>query len=183
MKTLVIHPYDPSTSFMRRSYEGKGCIEITAPNPSSGHIRRSIKDADRVIMIGHGSKDGLFSGDQSCPVISSKLVQLLRQKECIAIWCHAKKFCEKYGLNAFGTDMFISEYEEALQYCVPATLDEIRHNCDEFALLLQRCIDAPIGRVFWYMKSFFKSRIPVGEFNHSGLFLNYKQWKGNHKSQ
>jgi len=116
MKTLVIHPYDLTTR-MLDVYEDKDWTVITDPHTSKKTIKEEIKAHDRIIMLGHGTKDGLIAklgGYNHRFIIDSSLVYLLREKEIIAIWCEADQFVEKYDLKGFYTGMIISEYEEAL---------------------------------------------------------------------
>ncbi len=61
MKTLVIHPEDPSTEFLREIYANLNCTVIRQPVASRSALRDQIKDADRVIMLGHGTPAGLLN--------------------------------------------------------------------------------------------------------------------------
>jgi len=54
MKTLVIHPYDESTKFLSLIYEGKEDWTIITENASKRLIFESLKEHDRIIMLGHG---------------------------------------------------------------------------------------------------------------------------------
>ena len=87
MKTLVIHPIDPTTHFLEKIYEGKDWT-ILRPGKSSSvmhvskkDIKEAIKDHDRIVMLGHGTQDGLLgSTTQEWPVrfaIDSSLVKFV----------------------------------------------------------------------------------------------------------
>lgn len=116
LRTLIIHPRDASTQFLKKLYIEDATI-ITAPNVSNGVLKRAIKDHDRIVMMGHGCPTGLY-----CPtnynrmLISSKHVQLLREKLCIGIWCFASDFFKKYKLRGAATGMFISETDESWHF-------------------------------------------------------------------
>lgn len=171
MKTLVIHPNDYTTLPLSKIYKGKGFHEITHSNPSSGYIRCSIKDADRIIMLGHGTEDGLLYGNKKGFVISSKHAQLLRQKECIMIWCFAKQFATKYKLKGFGTDMFISELEEAIYCSVYSTLEEIEDSFHLFSNLVSEQVDKSSQEIFDYVNQNYGTETNVKNFNQSGFFI------------
>ena len=113
MKTLVIHPTDVSTDFLKVIYEGKDWTVINK-NPANNFLKEQIKNHDRIIMLGHGTEEGLIGFKRF--VINSKLVYLLREKQCIAIWCNADQFMKKYDLKGFYTGMIISEYDEAIMF-------------------------------------------------------------------
>lgn len=131
MKTLIIHPNDRSTDFLSCIYENLDCTIINT-NTSNSNLKKQIKDHDRIIMLGHGSENGLFGYNKI--VIESKFVYLLKNKECVAIWCNADIFFKKYKLKGFYTGMIISEYEEALDYVLyPTTLNEIEESNILFA--------------------------------------------------
>ena len=51
-------------------------------------------------------------------MIGSEYVYLLREKQCVGIWCMADVFFNKYKLKGFYTGMIISEMEEAYMYCI-----------------------------------------------------------------
>ncbi len=115
MKTLVIHPTDPTTAFLSVIYEGKGWEVITSPSPGN-YIIDQIKKHDRIIMLGHGTSAGLIGGQGF--IINSKHVYLLRDKLCICIWYNADEFVKNYNLKGFHTGMIISDWEEALMFCL-----------------------------------------------------------------
>lgn len=110
MKTLLIHPEDETTDFLKDSYKGKDW-EIIDYKISKIKLAKKIRDNDRIIMIGHGDESGLFG--YGYQVIDSRLVYLLREKLCVGIWCHASSFFETYNLRGIASGMIISEKQEA----------------------------------------------------------------------
>ena len=86
-------------------------------------------------MMGHGYEHGLYGFGKV--IIHSKLVYLLREKICIYIWCYANMFCRQYDLKGIYTDMVISELEEAIYYCVPASTADIEKSNTLFASSLK----------------------------------------------
>jgi len=113
--------------------------------------------------MGHGSPNGLFYTR-----INSDMVYLLREKECICIWCNADQFVEKYKLKGFYTGMFISEVNEAYHFEIPATQEQIDYSNNLFVTLLNKCIDSPT--VLNEMKSTYTSECSVIQFNNDRLY-------------
>jgi len=138
MKTLVIHPLDNSTLFLSEIYNDKDW-DVIDTNVSKKILKEEIKNHDRIIMLGHGTEHGLIGFNHL--IIDSTYVYLLRQKECICIWCNANIFVEKYKLKGFYTGMIISECEEALDYCINANQQEINESNQLFSLALKNSID------------------------------------------
>lgn len=140
MKTLVIHPFDPTTHFLREIYAGKDWTVIDR-NVSKAILKIEIKAHDRIIMLGHGSGLGLFGFGRL--FIDSGYVYLLRKKLVVCIWCNADLFVTKYGLRGFNTGMIISDFEEALMYSVKESGDDITQSNTLFASAIKNAIDAP----------------------------------------
>lgn len=138
-KTLVIHPQDKTTDFLSYIYAGKGWDVITT-NVSKSYLKSQIKSHDRIIMLGHGTEKGLYGFSRF--IIDSSYVYLLREKECICIWCKADEFVDKYGLMGFYTGMIISEDEEANLYCINASEDELLQSNLLFAHAVRNAIDS-----------------------------------------
>lgn len=127
MKTLVIHPYDITTKFLSAIYADRDWTIVT-DNISTKELKELIKSHDRIIMMGHGTEKGLviMLGKYGYRfIINSELVYLLRDKECVCIWCNADIFVNKFGLKGFYTGMIISEFEEAIVYSVSHKYEDI----------------------------------------------------------
>jgi len=114
MKTLVIHPEDKTTYFLKAVYSKlKNYTLITSG--SKNEVNRAISSHDRIMMLGHGSSSGLLSVGQfeGIYVIDSETAPLLKEKECVFIWCHADKFVKAHGLKGLFSGMFVSEVVES----------------------------------------------------------------------
>ena len=62
-KTLIIHPNDRSTDFLKKIYSKiSDATIITSGN--RGQVNEEIMKHDRIMMMGHGSPWGLFSVGQ-----------------------------------------------------------------------------------------------------------------------
>ena len=147
MKTLVIHPKDLTTDFLCPIYESIECKTILRSGLSKNEVAEQISVHDRIIMLGHGSPNGLFAvGQFTCGnsyIIDNSLVKLLAEKdENIYIWCHANKFVENRNLRGFYTGMFVSEILEAI-YCDLPLVDQklVDESNNEFSRIVSRYIN------------------------------------------
>jgi len=139
MKTLVIHPQDPTTAFLSIIYADKDYTVITH-NVSKTDLKIAINGHDRIIMLGHGNHHGMFGFGRF--VIDSRWVYLLRQKSVVCIWCNADLFVRKYALTGLYTGMIVSDYNEAYLYCLHSFTDKnIEDSNTMFALAMKDAID------------------------------------------
>jgi len=167
MKTLVIHPDDRSTDFLSQIYEGRGFTVITKHKrdlPKNKFIQE-IKNHDRIIMMGHGYPGGLFMSH-----IDSTLVYLLREKECVCIWCNADQFVNRYGLKGFFTGMFISEVSEAGWFNIKTTQEAVDYSNELFTRLVTENIDNENPQPI--IKENYVGDCPVIRYNNDRLYYN-----------
>jgi len=117
MKTLVIHPEDPSTDFLKPIYASIENCEVITKGKSAAYIKNAIKKADRLIFLGHGTSIGLLSMRQfpedSLYVIDERHAELfIEKRSLIFIWCYASEYLSYHNINGFSTGNFISEPSE-----------------------------------------------------------------------
>lgn len=166
MKTLVIHPDDPSTDFLIFIYDNIDC-DVLYEDVTEHDVTRWIPEYDRIIMLGHGCPDGLF-GDYGL-VVNESHVELLRDKELVCIWCNADQFMDEYKLNGFYSGMFISEVGEAQMYDIKVSQEGVTNSNNMFATLLGKNLDNP--ERLSIMKEHYKLRGSlVTEFNRERLY-------------
>ena len=168
MKTLVIHPHDYSTEFLSEIYKDIECTVIKE-DISRNEMKSEIKNHDKIIMLGHGDNHGLFGhGDY---IINNQHTWLLRQKpSSIYIWCHADEFTKKHGLKGFISGMIISEYEEAMLYCIPPDIKEINDSNSLFAKALNEAVQLPTHLMLSKVKEkYIGQGNPIIEFNQRNL--------------
>lgn len=146
MKTLVIHPEDPTTEFLKPIYSNIENITILRKGYTKDQVRHIIEESDRIIMLGHGAPGGLFSIGQfdQCPngfIIDDTMVAALGGKKNNAyIWCHADQFVEHHYLKGFYSGMFISENHEASLYRVYAGENDIEQSNNLFVDVVSKNI-------------------------------------------
>lgn len=88
-KILVIHPNDPTTDMLCAVYQNLTEATIVRGGVHIEHVETLIQEHDRIIMMGHGDPNGLFSVGEfmgGARVIDSNTARLLKNKECVFIW-------------------------------------------------------------------------------------------------
>ena len=173
----VIHATDPTTQVLSLLYQQREDVKlcITERNTSSD-VQRAIRADDVIMMLGHGNEYGLFSkpdknGDYRRFLIADRLVQFLRDKTCIGIWCYANKFAEKYKLHGLFSGMIISELQEAIDLGVPTTKDKIDTEMEKFTIRLKDCMETyGVEQTPIRMKELDDVQFPLTTFYYGNLY-------------
>lgn len=176
-KTLVIHPHDSTTDFLRPIYSELKDAVVLRGAYTKNYVRQKIEEADRVIMLGHGSPSGLFGIGRfiQCGnglIIDESMVAALgRKKNNIYIWCNADQFVNRFHLNGFYSGMFISEYGEA-DYCrVHADYGEVEKSNNLFAEVVGRNILKEAKELCFKAKAdYYISNSEVNYYNNERLY-------------
>ena len=118
MKNLIVHPKDTTTDFLSPIYAPLRNKTIVRGGVTKSEVQKLIQSHNRVIILGHGSPDGLLSKDQFPDaglyiVDESMVISLKNKSNCMFIWCYADQFVQRHGLSGLCTGMFISELGEA----------------------------------------------------------------------
>jgi len=184
MKTLVIHPQDSSTDFLIPIYMNLKSFpdfnDVTIIRSGSKYeVDEQIEQHDRIMMMGHGSPQGLFAVGQfgmQGMIIGHSTVPLLQNKECIFIWCNADRFVETHNLKGLYSGMFISEVGEA-NYCgLPGTpQDIVTESNDFFAKELGSVSEKSLDEMYQHIRysyGMLAEGNAVAEYNHNRLYLN-----------
>lgn len=179
-KTLIIHPQDKSTDFLKLIYKHIPYKTIITGGVSQEDLEKEIREHDRIFMMGHGCPSGLFAigrfPKSNGFVISPKHVPLLKGKECVFIWCNADEFVKRYDLKGFYSGMFISEVGEA-RYCgFPETKQmEVSTSNYGFANILGEHSNKSIENMYKETRKGYGLLIensPVAKYNYDRLFCN-----------
>jgi len=171
IKTLVIHPSDRSTDFLKQIYAGR---DFTVENRHRGEkypkeeFIKQIRNHDRIIMMGHGHPGGLLYS-----YVDWNIVPLLRKKECVCIWCNADQFVNYYGLKGFYTGMFISEVGEANCFRIKTTQKKVDFSNELFARLITENIDNP--EIYSVLKKNYVGDCPVIQYNNARLYYKNEE--------
>lgn len=154
MKTLVIHPSDRSTDFLKIIYErhlnDKDWTILTESDTLTYKgLEKLINENDRIIMMGHGLKFGLINPNHAFKklayglVIDDGFAKLLKTKDTVSIWCWSDQYFRKHNIKGFHTGMIISEVHEAAYAIGKTPLDKKQtlENMEMFARTVRDCID------------------------------------------
>lgn len=188
MKTLIIHPEDPTTTFLDPIYADIPNQTLVQGNCSKKEVLSLIQEHDRILMMGHGCSAGLLAmgkfkiefGDMWWPyVVDDEAVELLRtKKENLFIWCHADSFLGYHkGLPGFYTGMFISEVGEAEQYGVQGvTQEEVDLSNRVFSQEVAKAIHLPAAELCRQVKKGYGQLAaagnPIAAYNCERLYFN-----------
>jgi len=175
MRTLVIHPHDQSTHFLKPIYESIPNKTVITGGWSIDEVRTLISMHDRIIMMGHGSPKGLFGINfNRSYVIDEDTVDLLEHKKCIFIWCHADQFVKQHGLKGFHSGMFVSEVGEALIYKLKGDKQLVNESNNTFAFMLGSVINESLPEIYKQVKKdygWLAERNEIAKYNHERLAL------------
>jgi len=157
MKTLVIHPKDRTTDFLKPIYENIPNATVLTEGLRSDVIKL-IEEHNRVLMMGHGSPWGLFGvgrfregNHYPTYIIDKEIVHtLLPKKENVFIWCNADQFVKQHELKGFYSGMFISEVSEASFCGLPGTPQSVvDESNNSFAKWLGNVSHLPIREAYY----------------------------------
>lgn len=147
LKTLIIHPDDPTTDFLKPIYKPIKNKTVIIGGSHKSELMHLIPQFDKIILMGHGSPSGLYAigvwWDCSEYVIDASFVPYLKgNPNNIYIWCDADQFVECHGLSGFYSGNFISGKIESLQVgVIGADQSDIEESNNAFSEILSRNIN------------------------------------------
>jgi hypothetical protein len=192
MKTLVVHPDDRSTDFLRAVYAGLDNLTVITGGMSVAEVHQQIKEHDRVIMLGHGTPRGLLAIGNFSPnpsekvkgvyqfppflVVDESIAEELAKKENnIYIWCYASDFVKAHDLKGFCSGMFISEVLEAEMMGVHNQSQEaVDAQCKYFCDLVGSVAHKPANEIYDYVHAEYGkwvNKCPITKYNHERLYV------------
>jgi hypothetical protein len=173
MRTLIIHPQDPTTTFLKKAYEGlkpdTGLMRSSAPRG----VDEALSRYDRAVMLGHGTPNGLLGvGMFHRPYAISELhvSALIKGSENIYIWCNADQFVQRHNLKSpLYSGMFVSEMGEALMMGINDVVpDDVEESNYLFANVLNKMLkEHDMSHIDMYSKY---HRNPVIRYNANRLY-------------
>lgn len=184
MRNLIIHPEDPTTTFLSTIYANLKNKTVIKGGITKSELRELIDSHDRVLMLGHGSTFGLLNPgqfpDTSSYIIDDSMVLPLKNKSnSIYIWCFASKFVHQHELSGLCTGMFISEVREANSYCFE-NIDEdlIDMSNRRFSWIISNYVNQPIEILYqklMYEYELLARKNPIARFNLERLYLRLQR--------
>ena len=172
-KTLVIYVNSmDDTEDLKLVYQDIDCeVLYNAKKNTISERLASLPAGSTVIMLGHGSSSGLFGVDWFDYAVDSTMVDFLRDKKCVGIWCHASDFARRYDLKGFFTSMFISNKCEAAGYGYKGEDPEIFENTRRFCKDVNKYLLDEMPFEEWIENLFLNADTTIGyvKFNYNGL--------------
>jgi len=148
MKTLIIHPEDKSTDFLKVIYQNVKDKLVVTGGKTREQLVELIKTYDRVMIMGHGTPRGLLNwGGGKWKTLSPYLIDrgfielLSENPNNVYIWCDADQFVLHHGLKGFYSGMFISEVTEANWFQIKTNQNEVDESNNRFAELMSEFIN------------------------------------------
>jgi hypothetical protein len=186
MKTLIIHPKDESTDFLKVIYEGmKDITVLTGDGINQEELRTIIPDYDRVMIMGHGSPYGLLTAGGFVGfrghIIDNTFVKLLQNNpNNVYIWCNADVFVNQYNLQGFHTGMFISEVGEALYFRIITDQETVDQSNYGFCEMVRKYRTRPSSEIYRNVKRLYGEMAKtneVADYNYNRLYYKESLYK------
>ena len=181
MKTLIIHTADESTDFLNPIYKNVINSTLITGDITKAELLQLFHEHDRIMMMGHGSPQGLFAVSQfpdeghMTYIVDHSFVPALKNKDNIFIWCHANKFVETHQLNGFYSGMFISEIMEAWMYDYDVAEEIIFESNDKFSEIVSEHANKSGDVIYHNVIKFYGELAainPIARFNVERIFIN-----------
>ena len=157
-RTLVIHPKDKSTDFLKVIYANKPDWTVVTGNMTTEDVNDLITQHDHIIMMGHGTPQGLLSVGQfnkpkpkvkpqpKTVVSAAPGKSLTKQDDITAFssldeddWFFDRQVGSRYGGNYQSTASYVKEYttgyiidDKTVPYLRGKKLTTIWCNADQF---------------------------------------------------
>lgn len=138
MKTLVVHPYDEGTLFLKEIYKDLDCTLINE-NVTESFLKEKIEEHDRIVLLGDGTRYGLYGYNRF--IIDFNFVNTLKNKDVIYIWDNSNHFAEKYYLKGFSTNLILFNYKKASVWVEYVSEDMIKEANDIFCSYVKDYIE------------------------------------------
>ncbi len=180
---LIIHPKDKTTavlSLLYKEVEHANVLDQSSTNAEIKHRLNHVNPAERIMLLGHGSAQGLFSRDDEsrdefdCLIISHPHAYYLRRHggNIVAIWCNADLFARSEGLHGLFSGMIISELSEALLYDIPTTQEELDIEIPKLFARLRQLLDMrlPLSEIPQRIQEMDDTHSPLTEFNYNRFY-------------
>lgn len=178
---VIIHIDTTEDTFdFNRCYNGLRGFFLYNPTRDAVELALREHPMDTVMLLGHGSRDGLFGYEPGTMAIDKDNVNLLFGRPVIGIWCFASEFADRYNLTGFFTSMFISNMSEAIMFRLDQNyngtlnddtiVEENRRFGDEINQMIRT--NAPVCRWPLLLQEGCHRDIPFVRFNYECLYSN-----------
>ena len=181
---LVIHPKDRTTEFLSVLYDGEDNAVVIAENISRAdlnHKLHHISKSERIFLLGHGSDKGLFWREDDSKLdfdgilVGHPHTYYLRNhgSNIVAVFCNADKFAQAEHLHGLYTGMIISELDEAVEFGIETTEEELESENIKFARRLRSLLDenVPLSEIPQRMQQLDNKHSPLTDFNYHRIYF------------
>ena len=139
-----------------------------------GSILFHLRAGERVMLLGHGSPSGLFrleNGEYRL-YVGHTMVYALRKHPVIGIWCHADLFARKEQLHGLFSGMIVSEMNEAQEYGIACSQEELDRENANLAERLKALFDhdVPFQEIPSRLAGMDTARTQLTRFNYNNLY-------------
>ena len=161
------------TSRLKKAYEGLEDVTLLY-NPTRNEVVEELENnKDPLVMcLGHGTTSGLFATNWLGYVVDRNMIDLLKDRKMIGIWCYASSFAERYGLHGYFTSMFISNINEAEGFGFAGhTNEDILNEVDLFSESIHSFLKEGVPMEQWVdlLKSSCHQEKDFVKFNYEGM--------------
>ena len=178
---LVIHSKEVRTAMMSILYKGTEA-QVFNQETSNSKIERLLSNCsqhERIMLLGHGSDDGLFSRDDMFSDDNRVLVG--RNHACylsqhganiVGIWPNAYKFARREGLHGLFSGMLITDQYEAEHYGI-ITLQHIIEEANEIMFGRLRDLldnECPLHKIPKLLKAMDDKHSSITRFNYNNFY-------------
>lgn len=178
MKIVVLYSNHGDTDCARLTamWEGLGDVQVFELTKQMTDLEQEdlvyealATPCDVLLICGHGTSYGLLAPNFSQYMIHEYCAPYNRDN-VVGVFCHASEFAKTYGLHGFYTSMFISNINEAIDYGVDCTADEIESQNQEFCQAIHQLLEDEVPISEW-IDHFYTSDedSAVAQFNIGGL--------------
>lgn len=192
-KTLIIHPTDRSTDFLKPIYQHLYYKTVVTKGITMNDFAEELATHERIMAMGHGSPYGLFAmglfsdntygknGKWRSGAICKEDIASLKGKDNVYIWCNADDFVVEHKLTGFYSGMFISEVGEAHAMGVGREKSHqeigelVTESNNAFAELLGEVSHKKSNAIYSYLKKYYGKLAEsneVAKYNCDRLYFN-----------
>ena len=164
-------------------YEGATEARLLDYSSTAKEIDRTIHHtpiSERIMLLGHGSDKGLFwRKDDTQPGFDGILVghrhsfHLRRHgANLVAVFCHANMFAASNGLHGLFSGMIITEMEEAVEYDISTSEEELERENVKLFQRLRLFLDkgALLSDIPKLILDMDDMHTPLTEFNYKSFY-------------
>lgn len=179
---LVIHPKDSKNSCLSLLYNGANAtlLDQSSTKCEIDYTLRHCPQSERVMLLGHGSNNGLFSRTDDIQEEFDRIIvghpqayHLRKHKgNIIGIWCNADKFARREGLHGLFTGRIMLTREQACRRGI-ITLQMHIDDANEIMFnKLRNLLDeqVPLHEIPQIMKTLYKGNFSVSGFNYNNFY-------------